>query len=170
MGRQSERRAATICAWGLALREPSVQSRNRRDRVCHRLGVLLGHGVCCSPLVTYDRTLIEYLIAQAPFYKYCSPLLSIMHAPPPPVEVCLSPPERESWPERWARLLKLRSPQVYDEFIKEAVLSEKGQRLKDVREFLRGCVEVGVRGWGNLEAAKGAWVVKVEEALGALEC
>lgn len=110
------------------------------------------------------------ILSQAPFYKYFSPLPSILHAPDPSPDACPNPPSRDAWPERFAQLLEGRSPQVYEEFRKEEVLSEEGRHLKDMREYLRSCIEVGVRGWGNLESAKGVWVWKVEGAIKALGC
>lgn len=110
----------------------------------------------------HSNNSLPMILLQAPFYKYFSPLPLILHAP--------DPPSRDAWPERFAQLLESRSPQVYDEFRKEEVLNEEGRHLKDVREYLRSCIEVGVRGWGNLESAKGVWVWKVEGAIKALGC
>ncbi len=50
------------------------------------------------------------------------------------------------------------------------MLGREGKALSDVREYLRSCLEVGVRQWGNVEAGKGAWKDVIENRLRVLEC
>ncbi|KAK0499438.1 kinase-like domain-containing protein [Armillaria luteobubalina] len=78
------------------------------------------------------------------------------------------------WPEQFLSRLKAASPSVYNQWVWESdpeqVLGREGKALSDVREYLRSCLEVGVRQWGNVEAGKGAWKDVVETRLRELEC
>ena len=80
----------------------------------------------------------------------------------------------ETWPSQFSTRLKAREPDLAEKWIyesnREKILGEKGQVLSDVREYLRSCIEVGVRGWGNVEAGKGKWTKIVEKSLKMLEC
>lgn len=63
-------------------------------------------------------------------------------------------------PEMFMKAMKELDVEVYEEFAAESdevgVLGEEGQALKTLREYLRSCIEVGVRG-GRQEAGRGAW-------------
>ena len=80
----------------------------------------------------------------------------------------------DGWPEQFLSRLKAASPSVYNQWVWESdpeqVLGREGKALSDVREYLRSCLEVGVRQWGNVEAGKGAWKDVVENRLRVLEC
>lgn len=79
-----------------------------------------------------------------------------------------------TWPAQFESLLEARAPLTFArwkvETDLEAVLGKEGQALSDVREFLRSCVEVGVRGWGNVEKGKGEWRDVVQDRLRVLGC
>jgi hypothetical protein len=80
----------------------------------------------------------------------------------------------KTWPARFTELLRVESPRLADVWIRgsdrDAVLGREGNALSDLREFLRSCLEVGVRAWGNVEAARGSWREAVEESLILLGC
>lgn len=63
-------------------------------------------------------------------------------------------------PEVFSRALKRLDIEVYEEYMAESdeatVLGERGQALKNLREYLRSCIEVAVRG-GRRELGRGAW-------------
>jgi hypothetical protein len=75
----------------------------------------------------------------------------------------------DSWPARFAALLEARDPVVAAAWTRnsdeEQVLGAKGKALSTLREYLRSCLEVAVRGWGNLDTAKAQWLPVVEESL-----
>jgi hypothetical protein len=80
----------------------------------------------------------------------------------------------KTWPSRFSKLLRAESPEAADLWTgatdRDIVLGPEGNALSDLREFLRSCLEVSVRGWGNVEAAKGRWREVVESRLQALGC
>lgn len=80
----------------------------------------------------------------------------------------------ESWPAEFVRRLEIRAPAIAAAWAYESdpdrVLGSEGRALSDLREFLRSCLEVGVRGWGNVEMGKGAWRMVVEEKLKVVGC
>jgi hypothetical protein len=80
----------------------------------------------------------------------------------------------DTWPSQFFTRLKAKEPNLAEKWMyesnREKILGEEGQALSDVREYLRSCIEVGVRGWGNVEAGKGKWMKIVEERLKILEC
>lgn len=80
-------------------------------------------------------------------------------------------PPIDTWADKFNTLLRERSSEVADALEKESTLhTEEGKQLKNVREFLRSCIEVGVRGWGNVDAGKGSWLKVVVDGLTALGC
>jgi hypothetical protein len=80
----------------------------------------------------------------------------------------------KTWPSRFSELLRAESSEAADLWTsatdRDNVLGPEGNALSDLREFLRSCLEVGVRGWGSVEAAKGRWREVVESRLQALGC
>lgn len=73
------------------------------------------------------------------------------------------------WPSAFYALLETRAPETYRQYkhesSKESVLGMEGTSLSNLREYLRSCLEVGVRGWGNVDAARGSWKEIVERSL-----
>lgn len=79
-----------------------------------------------------------------------------------------------SWPDRFNTRLAEQSPYIAEQWSyasnRDNVLGPKGNALSDIREFLRSCLEVGVRGWGNVEKGKDEWKIVVEDNLKILGC
>lgn len=109
------------------------------------------------------------------FHKTSDPLGNLMYTiydespkPLPPIAQTII----DTWPSEFLTRLKAKDEKVHDDWVYESdkrkVLGEKGVALADLREFLRSCVEVGVRDWGNVEKAKGDWTEKVQDCLRTL--
>lgn len=85
-----------------------------------------------------------------------------------------APDIMSAWPTQFLERLEARNPAVAEKWAYESdrdkVLGKEGQALSDVREYLRSCLEVGVRGWGNVELGKGKWREVVENRLTTLGC
>ncbi|KAJ7637013.1 kinase-like domain-containing protein [Roridomyces roridus] len=79
----------------------------------------------------------------------------------------------DSWEDEFLARLRVRAPEIAETWVHErdrsAVLGIKGQALSNLREYLRGCLEVGVRRVGRVEMAQGAWKKVVVDSLLVLE-
>ncbi|KAJ7512586.1 kinase-like domain-containing protein [Mycena galericulata] len=75
----------------------------------------------------------------------------------------------DTWEAEFLSRLAERAPIIATtwkhETDQDAVLGVEGQALSNIREYLRSCLEVGVRGAGRVEMARGSWKTVVEENL-----
>jgi hypothetical protein len=78
----------------------------------------------------------------------------------------------DTWVAEFPSRLAKRDPEVAATWALEtdmdAVLGVEGQALSKVREHVRACLEVGVRGEGRIEMARGVWKEVVEQNLKGL--
>ncbi|KAF7323673.1 APH domain-containing protein [Mycena kentingensis (nom. inval.)] len=78
----------------------------------------------------------------------------------------------ETWPGEFQARLERRAPEIAATWAREtdrdAVLGLEGNALSDIREYLRACLEVGVRGVGRVSLAKSTWMEVVEKNLRTL--
>ncbi|KAJ6590412.1 kinase-like domain-containing protein [Mycena vulgaris] len=78
----------------------------------------------------------------------------------------------DTWEAEFLSRLGERAPEIAATWAREtdldAVLGVEGQALSKIREYLRSCLEVGVRGVGRVEMARGAWKEVVEKNLKTL--
>ncbi|KAJ7054472.1 kinase-like domain-containing protein [Mycena amicta] len=76
------------------------------------------------------------------------------------------------WPGEFQKRLEERAPQVAAIWAREtdrdAVLGVEGNALSDVREYVRACLEVSIRGDSRIEKAKTDWKDVVEKNLEVL--
>lgn len=115
---------------------------------------------------------------QPAFHRSFSPLESLLSSLPPSSSSRSRSPHHShilsTWPTLFSSLLHTRSPSTFAAYTRESTTLDaipEGKALKDVREYLRSCIEVGVRGWGtNVGRAKSEWVGMVEEALERMGC
>ncbi|KAJ6571950.1 kinase-like domain-containing protein [Mycena capillaripes] len=80
----------------------------------------------------------------------------------------------DTWEAEFQARLGQRAPDIAAQWAaetdREGVLGAEGQALSDLREYLRSCLEVGVRGVGRVEMARGVWKEVVVRSLGTLGC
>ncbi|KAJ7201633.1 phosphotransferase enzyme family-domain-containing protein [Mycena pura] len=81
-------------------------------------------------------------------------------------------PVIDTWEGEFQARLAKRAPDIAaawrQEADRDAVLGLEGNALSDIREYLRACLEVGVRGVGRVEKARGDWKKVVEQSLTTL--
>ncbi|KAJ6491415.1 phosphotransferase enzyme family-domain-containing protein [Mycena vitilis] len=81
--------------------------------------------------------------------------------PPSPAHPAHTQTLIDTWQSTFQARLAAREPAIAAQWAAEmdrdAVLGVEGQALSDLREYLRSCLEVGVRGVGRVEAARGTW-------------
>ncbi|QRV93199.1 phosphotransferase enzyme family protein [Ceratobasidium sp. AG-Ba] len=81
------------------------------------------------------------------------------------------PSALHDWPKRFSDVFRQRDPSGHAEWVAETnsdSLGVKGAVLHDLWNYLRCVIEVCVRDQGNVNAGKGAWLQRVEKALGDL--
>ncbi|KAF8217831.1 kinase-like domain-containing protein [Mycena galopus ATCC 62051] len=85
----------------------------------------------------------------------------------------------DTWEAEFSIRLAARAPEIAArwarEIDRETVLGVEGEALSDLREYLRSCLEIGVRGeevWGlaKMETAKGAYRQVVVQSMRTLGC
>ncbi|KAJ7802432.1 hypothetical protein B0H14DRAFT_2892361 [Mycena olivaceomarginata] len=85
----------------------------------------------------------------------------------------------DTWEAKFTSRLAAQAPEIAAQWAREidraAVLGAEGEALSDLREYLRSCLEIGVRGeeaWGaaKVETAKGVYRDTVVKSLQALGC
>ncbi|KAF7348476.1 APH domain-containing protein [Mycena venus] len=85
----------------------------------------------------------------------------------------------DTWEGEFSTRLAARAPEIGAQWVREmdraAVLGVEGEALSDLREYLRSCLEIGVRGeevWGQakMETAKGTYRDVVVASLKTLGC
>ncbi|KAJ7717305.1 kinase-like domain-containing protein [Mycena maculata] len=75
----------------------------------------------------------------------------------------------DTWEAEFLSRLAERAPAIAatwtHERNRDVVLGVEGEALSNLREYLRSCLEVGVRGVGRVEMARGPWKKVVQDSL-----
>ncbi|KAJ7484540.1 kinase-like domain-containing protein [Mycena latifolia] len=161
---------ATKAPWVQRLRD----SPDLRGRLFHRDfhfgNILADHDGTIKAIIDWEFAGIgPSFPKRSSLIENCVGYLRFTFAPdvPPEARVLI-----DTWEAKFLSRLEKRAPEIAATWARETdldtVLGVEGEALRKVREFLRACLEVGVRGGKRVEMARGAWKEVVEQNLKTL--
>ncbi|KAJ7098385.1 kinase-like domain-containing protein [Mycena epipterygia] len=159
--------------WVQRLRdEPALRGR-LVHRDFHFGNILADHDGTIKAIIDWEFAGIgPFFAKRSSLIDNCLGFFRVCHSgpdSPPSAQVII-----QTWAAEFSARLAKRAPGIAATWAHEtdldAVLGVEGKALSDVREYIRACLEVGVRGERRVELARGAWKETAEQGLKILGC